>query len=100
MDAYRLNVLGIRHLPASIGKVALKEVIMGNHSAHRSSIPTDMGDLKSLPLLLNIETASSIPQISDRQMRKWCEDGTVKAVKMGRVWRVNRDSLLAFCGLA
>lgn len=73
---------------------------MGNHSAHCSSIPTDVGDLKSLPLLLNIEVASSIPQISDRQMRKWCEDGTVKAVKMGRVWRVNRDSLLEFCGLA
>lgn len=100
MDAYRLNVLGIRHLPASIGKVALKEVIMGNHSAHRSSIPTDMGDLKSLPLLLPIETARHIPQVSDRYMRKLCEDGTIRATKVGRTWRVNRDSLLAFCGLA
>lgn len=72
---------------------------MNNHSA-QSNIPTNVGDLKSLPVLLNIETASGIPQISDRQMRKWCEDGTIKAVKMGRVWRVNRDSLLEFCGLA
>ncbi len=72
---------------------------MNNHTA-QSKIPTSVGDLKSLPVLLNIETASGIPQISDRQMRKWCEDGTIKAVKMGRVWRVNRDSLLEFCGLA
>lgn len=72
---------------------------MSNHHVQNAT-PTSMGDLKSLPLLLNIEAASNIPQISDRQMRKWCEDGTIKAVKMGRVWRVNRDSLLEFCGLA
>ena len=73
---------------------------MNNQSMHRLTIPTNVGDLKSLPVLLNIETASNIPHISDRQMRKWCEDGTIKAVKMGRVWRVNRDSLREFCGLA
>lgn len=73
---------------------------MSNQSVRYAAIPTDVGDLKSLPLLLPIETAKGIPGVSDRYIRKLCEDGTVKAVKMGRVWRVNRDSLLEFCGLA
>lgn len=63
-------------------------------------IPTEAEDLKTLPLLLPIETARQIPGLSDRGMRMLCENGKVKAVKMGRVWRVNRDSLLEFCGLA
>lgn len=64
------------------------------------TIPTEAKDLKTLPLMLPIETAKQIPGCSDRYMRDMCEKKKVKAVKMGRVWRVNRDSLLEFCGLA
>lgn len=64
------------------------------------TIPTEAKDLKTLPLMLDVETARQVPGCSDRYMRTLCESGQVRAVKMGRVWRVNRDSLLAFCGLA
>lgn len=64
------------------------------------AIPTEAEDLKTLPLMLTIETAKNIPGCSDRYMRTLCESGQVRAVKLGRVWRVNRDSLLEFCGLA
>ena len=73
---------------------------MDNHPVQNPIIPTEATDLKTLPLLLDIETAKRIPGCSDRYIRKLCEDGTIRAVKMGRVWRVNRDSLLEFCGLA
>ena len=73
---------------------------MSNQSVHSSTIPTDVGDLRSLPLLLPIEVARHIPQVSGRYLRKLCEDGTIRAVKCGRTWRVNRDSLLRFCGLS
>lgn len=66
---------------------------------HYPSIPTDTEGLRALPLLLDIETARQMPNVSGRYMRTLCEEGKVKAVKMGKVWRVNRDSLIAFCGL-
>ena len=63
------------------------------------TVPTEAKDLKTLSLMLTIETAKNIPGCSDRYMRLLCEEKKVKAVKMGRVWRVNRDSLLEYCGL-
>ena len=65
-----------------------------------TTIPTEAKDLKTLPLMLDVETARQIPGCSDRYMRDMCEKKKVKAVKLGRVWRINRDSLLEFCGLA
>lgn len=67
---------------------------------HHPSIPTDSESLKALPLLLDIETARQLPQCSGRHMRNLCSTGQVKAIRCGKHWRVNRDSLLEFCGLA
>lgn len=64
-------------------------------------IPRDANRLRTdLPLLLDVETAKQIPQVSGRYMRTLCSTGQVQAVKCGKNWRVNRDSLLAYCGLA
>ena len=27
--------------------------------------------------------------------RLWCEDGTVPAVKVGKLWRINREQVLS-----
>ena len=36
---------------------------------------------------------------SERQLRRMCENGTVKATKLGSQWRVNTVSLLRQFGL-
>ena len=65
-----------------------------------TTIPTEAKDLKTLPLMLDVETARQVPGCSDRYMRTLCESGQVRAVKLGRVWRVNRDRRAEVCGLA
>ena len=68
--------------------------------SERITIPCEANDLKNLPIMLPIEIAKQIPRCSGRYMRTLCESGQVRAVKVGRMWRVNRDSLLSYCGLA
>lgn len=66
---------------------------------HMTIITNTADKLDALPLMLSTETARQLLNCSDRYVRTLCESGGVKAVKLGRVWRVNRDSLLEFCGL-
>ena len=36
--------------------------------------------------------------ISDRSVYRLCQNGTFKAVKCGKLWRINRDSVLKYIG--
>ena len=56
-------------------------------------------DASAMPALLEPRDAARIANVKLRQMYRMCERGDVKAVKLGNLWRVNRDSLLALCGL-
>ena len=57
-------------------------------------------EVRALPALLEPKDATEIANVNLRQMYRMCQRGDVKAVKLGSLWRVNRDSLLAVCGLA
>ncbi len=37
--------------------------------------------------------------ISDRSVYRLCQNGTFKAVKCGKLWRINRDSVLSYIGV-
>ena len=52
-----------------------------------------------LPLMLDAEQAASLISTSAKFIRDRCQDGTIKAVKCGRVWRINRDAFLEQFGL-
>ena len=49
--------------------------------------------------LCKIRRAAALLDVSDRTMRRMCEDGQVKAVKVRRDWRVNEDALRAQFGI-
>lgn len=52
-----------------------------------------------LPALLSILQAAELAGVSGRTITRLCDNGTIKAVKVGNLWRINRDALLVFLGL-
>ena len=52
-----------------------------------------------LPVLIDTAQAAEIMSVNPRTVTRMCADGQIKAVKVRGTWRVNRDALLAFCGL-
>lgn len=53
----------------------------------------------ALPELLNTSQAAEVLQVTPRMVSAMCSSGKLKAVRVGRLWRVNRDALLDFAGL-
>lgn len=55
--------------------------------------------IKELPALIDTTTGMKILGCSRRYFCELCQRGKIKAVKLGKAWRINTDSLLAFAGL-
>ena len=49
--------------------------------------------------LNTIEEMATFLQVSNRFAQKLCKSGAVDAVKVGRLWRVNHDSLCRYAGV-
>lgn len=58
--------------------------------------PAALGDM---PQLVSVRQAAQVLNCSGRHVMRLCERGELKAVKLGRLWRINRDALAARCGL-
>ena len=56
--------------------------------------------MKSYPELLDTKQAAEILNVTTRPVTRMCEQGKLKAVKVMSLWRINRDALLKFAGLA
>lgn len=56
--------------------------------------------MKSYPELLNTKQAAEILNVNVRTVARMCEQGKLKAVKVLSLWRINRDALFEFAGLA
>ena len=54
----------------------------------------------NLPVLLSTKQAAALLGTSDKFIRDQCVRGEFKASKVGGIWRLNRDALLAQCGLS
>lgn len=50
-------------------------------------------------LLVSSFYASCLLQVDESTVYRMCSAGKLKAVKVGRNWRINRDALLKFAGL-
>jgi len=53
----------------------------------------------NLPILIDANQAGAIANMSSKFIRDKCRDGSIKAVKCGRSWRINRDAFLEWLGL-
>ena len=63
----------------------------------------DMGntvkDKETLPELLSTAQTAEVLQVTPRMVSAMCSSGKLKAVRVGKLWRVNRDALFEFAGL-
>ena len=52
-----------------------------------------------LPMMLDANQSARLISTSPKFIRDQCNEGKIKAVKCGRVWRINRDAFLEQFGL-
>lgn len=55
--------------------------------------------LGDMPQLMTPRQAAAVLNVSGRHVLRLCERGELRAVKLGKVWRINRDALAKSCGL-
>lgn len=58
-----------------------------------------LGEYDTLPLLITPTTAEAAIGISAKLLLRMVERGEIRGVQIGRRWKLNRDDLLAICGL-
>lgn len=51
-------------------------------------------DPRNLPPLITPSQGSALGIASEREMRRMCQQGRIKAQRVGRHWRINRDALI------
>ena len=66
---------------------------VSNHANVVSGIPSNLN------VLIDAKQAANIAGTSAKFIRDRCADGTIRATKIGRVWRINRDAFLQQFGL-
>ena len=55
--------------------------------------------MADLPPLATPRQVAEVCSVSERHVLRLCERGELKAVRLGRVWRINRDALAAKLGM-
>lgn len=51
------------------------------------------------PKLIDPKEAAQILGVNPRTVTRMCADGTLKAVRVRSLWRINRDYLMQFAGI-
>lgn len=51
-------------------------------------------DWNNIPVLLTLQEASVLLQVTPECLRKQCIAGTLPAIRIGKSWRVDRDALM------
>lgn len=54
-----------------------------------------MASLADYPPMVSTKQFAEIVGVREQTVRLWCEDGTVPAVKVGKLWRINREQVLS-----
>ena len=54
---------------------------------------------EELPPLMDTTQAARLLGVTRHCVTDLCNRGDIKAVRIGRVWRINRDALLDKCGM-
>lgn len=55
---------------------------------------TYIPDLNGLPYMLSLEMVAGLTGLSYETIKKHCRNGTLKACKIGREWRISKDDFL------
>ena len=66
---------------------------------YQTAVPTTTPTLAELPPLASVQQVARACNVSERHVLRLCERGELKAVRLGKVWRINRDALAAKLGM-
>lgn len=59
-----------------------------------------LSELQSLPVVIDADTAARALGCSVRTVHRLAREHRIKAVKVGREWRINTQSVAEFMGVA
>lgn len=77
----------------------MREIVTDNVKV-KSLVGSGEGIRDRYPELLDTEQAARILNVHVRTVTRMCAQGKLKAVKVMSLWRINRDALLDYAGLA
>ena len=66
----------------------------------RDMTRTEANAPQHLPELLSTKQAAQVLNVSTRMVTDLCKEGRIKSIRMGKLWRINRDALFEFAGIA
>lgn len=72
---------------------------MGKSSAGEATRVDNLKPLHQMPALLDSKQAARLLNVSERTVTRLCNRGKIRARRVGRLWRINRDALLEDTGL-
>lgn len=61
-------------------------------------MPTIYRSWADLPLMLDLGVAACIVGYSFETVRRKCQSGEIRAVKMNGKWRIAKSALMEYCG--
>ena len=56
-------------------------------------------DIDNLPQMLTVHEVAQLLNLCDRTVYRMCESGDLEAVKIGKLWRIRRVTVLKIMGL-
>lgn len=71
---------------------------MGKSSAG-GTVRVDYFNSHQMPALLDSKQAAQLLNVSERTVTRLCNRGKIRARRVGRLWRINRDALFEYAGL-
>ena len=72
---------------------------MSKSSAGETARVDQLKSHHRIPALLDTRQAASLLNVSERTVTRLCSRGKIRARRVGRLWRINRDALLSAVGL-
>lgn len=66
---------------------------------YQAAVSTTTPTLAELPPLASVRQVARACNVSERHVLRLCERGELKAVRLGKVWRISRDALAAKLGM-
>lgn len=72
---------------------------MSKSSAGETARVDQLKSQMQMPALLDSRQAARVLNVSERTVTRLCNRGKIRARRVGRLWRINRDALLEDTGL-
>lgn len=64
-----------------------------------SEAPNEAMEIRLVPDNLSVREVGSMLNVSDNTVRRLCERGQLDSIRIGRMWRIRKSSVMALLGI-